>query len=161
MPCLAEIIESSEGQRPYVTIDEARAIAQIRGLAPDIDLWSVFYYGRLVVFAGSDPDVLRRLDAVLAFAPWRGDKERARLVKAEKVGWLPGPKWKDVYGALVLSSLKMFVDKAHVSQRALELDAHHAYTRQLTSTRSASKRFRPRTAGRIVTWSTTIASTAR
>ena len=46
MPVLEELIEQTEGRAWQLTTDEARWIAAIRRVAPDLDLWQVYLLAR-------------------------------------------------------------------------------------------------------------------
>lgn len=90
LPVLAEVIVRTAGRRQRLTKPEAERVAQLRRAAPDIPPWRAYLLARLYVEAGGDVGVRQRLDAVVAFATWRGLESLETYIDAKREGWLPG-----------------------------------------------------------------------
>lgn len=85
LPALAPLIASSEGRRQRLSLAEAQRITFVRRAAPDIPIELAFRVAQM--YARTTPEAL--LDAYLAFAPWRGDRERRAYLHAIDEEWLP------------------------------------------------------------------------
>jgi hypothetical protein len=85
VPAIAHLIEWSEGRRRELTIGEARRITFVRRAAPDIPIPLAFKIAQM--YGRTTPENV--LDSFLAFAPWRGERERLAYRDAIKQNWLP------------------------------------------------------------------------
>lgn len=89
LPVLARVIEVSKGKIREFTNDQARYIARVRLMVPDLPLYAAFQAAESYQHLLSRGTTTNDLDAFLAFAPWRDDQAERRLKWARKNGWLP------------------------------------------------------------------------
>jgi hypothetical protein len=82
LPVLAAIIEKTEERRSYLTQAQARWIVRIRRAAPDLNAWMVYLIALNYMALAEHGLPHNRLDAYLAFAPWRSQENRWRYNKA-------------------------------------------------------------------------------
>lgn len=78
LPVLAAVIEESEGRVANLTIGQARWIAKLRHVAPDLALWTVYVLANTYMRCEEWNMPTADLDAYLALTPWRDDACRQR-----------------------------------------------------------------------------------
>ncbi len=91
---LHAVIERTEGRCSHFTLAEAEIISQIHRAAPDLSPWDVYEQARLYLAADAreDGEAIKGLEAHLAYAPWRSPEHSDRWGRAQRLGWVPGPR---------------------------------------------------------------------
>ncbi len=93
LPIIRTLMRTPFRRRP-LSRQLASAILAIRDAAPDLAPWSAYNLAVFALTGSSGPDV----DAYLAFAPWRGERELARYVELYQggaVGEFLNPNYED------------------------------------------------------------------
>jgi hypothetical protein len=91
LPVIAALVRKTRGQRASVTVEEAHWIVRVRTTAPDLPPYAAYqlasYYAMRTAFKKPTDD----LDAILAFAPWRGWNAFREYQKAVQSKWIEQP----------------------------------------------------------------------
>ncbi len=84
---LADLVEFTAGNVKSLSLEVAGRIAWMGRVAPELDSWGKYQAARFWCELGPRPE----LRYWLAFAPWRGDRNRARYHRMQMIGAIPGP----------------------------------------------------------------------
>jgi hypothetical protein len=88
---LAAVIERSQGRITGLTKAEAGLVVRIHQAAPELELINVWLLARVYRGREARDEPTADLDAMLAFAPWKGDQEGWRYSQARMQDWIPQP----------------------------------------------------------------------
>jgi hypothetical protein len=88
LACIVPVIERTGGLVRWFSTEQARLLARIRRVAPDLECYSAYILARHYQSRLARGASVAKLDAWLAFAPWRGAVERDRYDRAVEAGWI-------------------------------------------------------------------------
>ena len=85
LPALDAVITKTDGRRYFLTINEAKWIAKLCTIAPDLPPWTAYRLARLYIlytYRGDTGASTSDLDMYLAYAPWQGDEQAVAYIDA-------------------------------------------------------------------------------
>ncbi len=88
LPVLAEVISATRGRRRQLTVDEARTIAQVRRMAPGLELWRCYLAARAYLARLRVGESVEDLDAYFAFGGWGPGRGLRSYQHAVAEGWV-------------------------------------------------------------------------
>jgi hypothetical protein len=88
LECVAPVTAKTGGLVRWFSTEQARLLSRIRVLAPDLDCYPAYVLARHYQSRRARGLSVEKLDAWLAYAPWRGAVERDRYDRAVERGWV-------------------------------------------------------------------------
>ncbi|MEK6225794.1 MAG: hypothetical protein AABM40_05790 [Chloroflexota bacterium] len=102
MPVLQAVIAETMGKRWRLTKEQAATIARVRSVASDLAPWNVYVLANAYGASARRGAPPAALDLLVAFAPWRGPRERDLYWQAVEAG---APRLPIVDALLVVPDL--------------------------------------------------------